>query len=168
MIRQRCRNVIMRSILPFNGSDFIYVEKNYGKTQDTITTYSLDNYPKELTKKVALLKRFKEYLNGEEKKEIKVIGDKKKIVYVKKWIRSHHAIFFRLSNKIIHVTFEDCSEIIINTETREVHYLNKKGEHLHFDLDTVNDSSNLEMTKRLKYTRQILTQGCEKKTRHNI
>ena len=36
-------------------------------------------------------------------------------------------------------------------------YVNKKGEKSNYPLQTALESSNLEMTKRLKYTKEILT-----------
>jgi polo-like kinase 1 len=50
------------------------------------------------------------------------------IVYVKKWMRTKHAIMFRLSNKIVQVSFQDHTEILLNSESRLVTYVNKKGE----------------------------------------
>jgi polo-like kinase 1 len=49
-------------------------------------------------------------------------------VYVKKWMRTKHAIMFRLSNKIVQVNFQDHTEILLNSENRFVTYVNKKGE----------------------------------------
>jgi polo-like kinase 1 len=50
------------------------------------------------------------------------------IVYVKKWMRTKHAIMFRLSNKIVQVSFQDHTEILLNSESRLVTYVNKKSE----------------------------------------
>ena len=35
---------------------------------------------------------------------------------------------FRLSNKIVQVNFKDRTEILLNSESRQVTYVNKKGE----------------------------------------
>jgi hypothetical protein len=72
-------------------------------------------------------------------------------------MRTRHAIMFRLSNKIVQVNFQDHTEIILSSETKVVTYVNKKGERQTFPLQTAMDSSNLEMAKRLKYTKDILT-----------
>ena len=79
------------------------------------------------------------------------------ITYVKKWMRTRHAIMFRLSNKIVQVNFQDHTEIILSSETREVTYVNKKGERMTYPLTTALESTNAEMSKRLKYTKDILT-----------
>jgi polo-like kinase 1 len=78
-------------------------------------------------------------------------------VYVKKWMRTKHAILFRLSNKIVQVCFQDHTEIILSSESRVVTYVNKKGERLTYPLNNALESNNNEMTKRLKYTKDILT-----------
>jgi polo-like kinase 1 len=75
----------------------------------------LQEYPKELQKKITLLQHFWSYLEGNEKpksmieKNQDVNLDKKRkvkeVVYVKKWMRTKHYIMFRLSNKIVQVNF---------------------------------------------------------------
>lgn len=96
--------------------------------------------------------------NEEEKEEV---TDKKPLsedtVYVKKWMRTRHAIMFRLSNKVVQVNFQDHTEIILSSESKVVTYVNKKGERLTYPLSTAMESSNMEMAKRLKYTKDILT-----------
>jgi len=64
---------------------------------------------------------------------------------------------FRLSNKIVQVNFQDHTEILLNSENRYVTYVNKKGERSTMPLNQALDSNNAEMTKRLKYTKDILT-----------
>ena len=71
-------------------------------------------------------------------------------------MRTKHAILFRLSNKLVQVIFEDKTEIILSSESREVIYLNKRNEREVYSLSTALDSTNKEMTKRLKYTKDIL------------
>ena len=72
-------------------------------------------------------------------------------------MRTRHAIMFRLSNKIVQVCFQDKTEIILSSESRVVTYCNKKGERMTYPLSTALEMSNYEMTKRLKYTKDILT-----------
>ena len=72
-------------------------------------------------------------------------------------MRTRHAIMFRLSNKIVQVNFQDHTEILLNSDNRLVTYVNKKGERSIMPLSQALDSNNAEMTKRLKYTKDILT-----------
>ena len=80
-----------------------------------------------------------------------------KPIYLKKWMRTKRAIMFRLSNKVVQVNFEDKTEVILDSETHEVCYRNKKGVISIYPLSTAMSSKDEEMTKRLKYTKDILT-----------
>lgn len=128
-----------------------------------MVTHNLVDYPKDLHKKVTLLQHFKNYLENDAKSGNAEEGSKvnknkeEPPVYVKKWTRTRHAIMFRLSNKIVQVCFEDRTEIILDSESREVTYLNKKGGKATYPLSSALESTNAEMTKRLKYTKEILT-----------
>ena len=46
---------------------------------------------------------------------------------------------------------------MLSSETKVVTYVNKKGERSTYPLNTAMESANLEMVKRLKYTKDILT-----------
>ena len=145
-----------------NGANFIYIERNNVEKTEIITPHLFsEEFSKDLNKKVILLQHFKAYLLEEnkntpvERKESENI-DEKHYVYVKKWMKTKHAILFRLSNKIVQVSFLDQTEIILSSETKIVTYMDKKGQLTTYPLSTALDSSNYEMTKRLKYTKQIL------------
>jgi len=145
-----------------NGANFIYIERNPQEKIEIITPHLFsEEFGKDLNKKVILLQHFKAYLLEEEKnapverKESENI-DEKHYVYVKKWMKTKHAILFRLSNKIVQVSFLDQTEIILSSETKIVTYMDKKGMRSTYALNTALDSNNYEMTKRLKYTKQIL------------
>eukprot|EP00357_Protocruzia_adherens_P027132 CAMPEP_0115009622 /NCGR_PEP_ID=MMETSP0216-20121206/22751_1 /TAXON_ID=223996 /ORGANISM="Protocruzia adherens, Strain Boccale" /LENGTH=677 /DNA_ID=CAMNT_0002377523 /DNA_START=60 /DNA_END=2093 /DNA_ORIENTATION=+ len=162
-------------ILDPNGHNFDYMERRSSDRQDVVYSHSLSHYPKALQKKVTLLQHFRSYLDGETKPGSEANTDNNAItpvvttggekappmtetpVYVKKWMRTNHAIMFRLSNKIVQVNFKDRTEIVLNSETRLVTYLNKRGERSTHPLSTALESSNQEMAKRLKYTKDILT-----------
>lgn len=160
---------------------FEYIERKGAEKVEVSQKHTLIEYPKELQKKVTLLNHFKSYLEGENQKKDKNIrfegqnsesqnfapgfsgfskesgigGDN---VYVKKWMRSKHAIMFRLSNKVVQVIFQDQTEILLSSEQRVVTYVNKKHERLNYPLSSALESNNQEMGKRLKYTKDILTQ----------
>ncbi len=159
-----------------NGSNFYYYERkavSSTEKQDVMATHSLTDYPKELAKKVTLLQHFRSYLennssqgttassNNKDPNDVEMIDESGKngntFVYVKKWMRTKHAIMFRLSNKIVQVNFQDHTEILLNSESRLVTYVNKKGERQTLPLNIALESNNAEMTKRLKYTKDILT-----------
>jgi len=155
-------------ILKLDNEHFNYYDRKKDTKIEEVFTHSITNYPKDLQKKVILLQHFKNYLD----KELKEEGNKKAInvnnvreEYVKKWLHSKHAIIFRLSNKIVQVSFEDKTEIILSSEDKNVVYLNKKGERWAYHLYNALESKNGEMTKRLKYTKDILTQMLKSKSK---
>jgi len=98
-------------VLDPNGHHIDYMERISSDRQDVGKEYSLVEYPKELQKKVTLLQHFWSYLEGNDKpknlleKNAQSEGAKvrkvKEVVYVKKWMRTRHAIMFRLSNKVV-------------------------------------------------------------------
>ena len=46
---------------------------------------------------------------------------------------------------------------MLSSETKVVTYVNKKGERSTYQLNSAMESTNVEMVKRLKYTKDILT-----------
>lgn len=46
--------------------------------------------------------------------------------------------------------------MILSSEHKMLTYVNKKGERSNYPLATALESTNTEMTKRLKYTKEIL------------
>ena len=147
-----------------NGSSFYYYERKAISTtekQDVLSRYPFDNYPADLKKKVTLLEHFKSYLqsgtaqqsashkladqdmqNAEDNAELAASRPPPGSVYVKKWMRTKHAIMFRLSNKIVQVNFQDHTEILLNSENRLVTYVNKRGERSIMPLSQALDSNN--------------------------
>ena len=139
-----------------NGINFIYIEN---KTQ-TLHLFT-ETLNKDLKEKVNLLKNFKGYLFEETKDETKdyvLEGgiNKRQFIYVKKFVRTKHAILFRLSNLNVQINFNDNTEIILSKENKMVTYISKKKVISHYPLTIALDSNNKEMTKRLKYTKKIL------------
>ena len=53
--------------------------------------------------------------------------------------------------------FTDNTELILSSEFKTINYLNKKGERNTFPLHMALEASNPELSKRLKYTREILS-----------
>ena len=101
-------------VLDPNGHHLDYMERRSSDRQDVPSSYTLTEYPKELQKKVTLLQHFWSYLEGNDKPKQLMEENANKnpqdrkvkdIVYVKKWMRTRHAIMFRLSNKVVQVNF---------------------------------------------------------------
>lgn len=61
-----------------------------------------------------------------------------------------------LGKLLTQVNFTDKTEVILSSEHKMLTYVNKKQERSNYPLATALESSNTEMTKRLKYTKEIL------------
>ena len=136
-----------------NGEFFQYISRSGNGREEIMVQHSLAAFPTELQKKVTLLQHFRKHLMVE-----KFSGDEgKELVYIKKWLLTEHAIIFRLSNKIVQVSFMDKSELLLCSDSRMVTYVDKVGTPTIYPLSSAMETQNREMAKRLRYTKEILT-----------
>ena len=129
---------------------FDYFSRSAG--QDS-ATYSLKDFPENLKKKVTLLEHFKKHLQSESKPQ----ECKSNLVYLKKWLSTSHAMFFRLSNRVVQVAFLDKSELLLCSDKKIVIFVDKKGLISEHNLATAMESPDKELTKRLRYSKEVLT-----------
>lgn len=124
--------------------------------------------PKErdFQKKYMLLERFVIHLNEQMEnmpaEKIKYEKDDN-FVFVKQWLKTRHAIMFGLSNKLFQVTFFDNSQILLHTAKKTVLFTSKKGDKTYEVLSNVLQNQQNEMTRRIKYTKEILNSIKRKK-----
>ena len=149
-----------------NGSNFIYIEKNEKYSSHML----LDKFNPDMSQKVNILRNFKGFLFEESKEENKFNIfeggiNEMQFVYIKKFVRTKHAILFRLSNLTVQISFYDNTAIILSKESQKLTYVNKKREILCYPLSMALDTDNKEMTKRLKYTKKILMKMLVSKTK---
>jgi polo-like kinase 1 len=88
------------------------------------------------------------------------------LIYVKKWLRTKHAIFFRLSNRTVQVIFQDHTELVLSSQTNCVTYTdkNRRRETCRMERTAAapaNDAADAlmdrpDLAKRMKYTKEIL------------
>jgi polo-like kinase 1 len=141
---------------------FNYIDRHQLDKTEYIATYTLDTYPIELKKKAILLLHTKEQL--EKSKEVLASQNKvlyetalmPAMIYLKKWVSTSEVALFRLNNKVIQAVFKDNTELIINPEAHEVAYVNMKGERSVCPSAVALMSSNIEMVKKLRTTKEIL------------
>ncbi|GMH69666.1 hypothetical protein TrLO_g11246 [Triparma laevis f. longispina] len=172
-------------VLSSDGEVFDYVERkktDSDRRGDHVReTHTLTDYPSTLQKKVILLKHFRNYLveqhkRSEEKGEVIEVGgevdaaekeevdaantaDTGDLVYLKKWVRTRHAILFRLSNRTVQVVFFDHTEVLLSCEARSVTYVDKERKRNTYSLSQVMGAGGrADIAKRLKYTKDILHQ----------
>lgn len=172
-------------VLSPDGNGFLYVERRRkaaaGSSEHVSQNFAMASYPAELQKKVTLLRHFRNYLmdqnkeNGEipdsiesctlQPSSVVTHGTKKDssdacsdiaLPFLKKWVRTRHAILFRLSNRTVQVVFFDKSEVLLSSEAKIVTYVNKSGERSEHTLNDVLSTERADIAKRLKYTKDIL------------
>ena len=128
-------------MLAFSEDFFYYIERV--EREDIIKKNSFRDYPMELKKKVSLFNHFKGYLQTETENRHSVRAsdiDEKKLVYVRRWFRSKHAVIFRLNNKSVQVIFIDQSELLINSISKQLLYTNKYKEQNVYSLSEIMQS----------------------------
>lgn len=169
-----------------DGEVFQYVERhrppgdpslNNGprRGEPTTATYNISTYPKSLQKKVTLLKHFRNYLVEQQKNDddeetgtymdsLNAVlsgrgnGSTTDMVYVKKWIRTKHAILFRLSDQTVQIVFYDQTEVLLTPDERFVTFVDKTRVRCTYYLSDELVGCNEGLAKRLKYCREILQQ----------
>lgn len=147
---------------------FDYMHKN-SQGEDEVLSYTIAEYPESLNKKVILLQHFKSYLDGNAKfRPLQNAGETPKRVlkdqvFVKKWKRAKKAILFRMSSKIIHVLFQDMSELILFSGNGLVTFVTSKKQIKKQPLSSDLETKDPSMYKRLQYAKDILIQMISKK-----
>ncbi len=165
------------------GDEFVYVERRKAGARDGTETepmsiYTLSNFPEEsLKKKVTLLQHFRSYLldqqkraeeageveplasNFEERQDISAgITDIIPMVFIKKWIKTKHAMLFRISNGTIQVLFYDLTEVLISSEGKLVTFVDKNKNRFVLSIAEIANKQHGDVSRRLKYAKEILSQ----------
>jgi hypothetical protein len=164
-----------KTALESDGETFQYIERlapsehdtSPQKVESTVETFTLACYPESLKKKVTLLKHFRNYLLEQQKKadeddsvvpsSVNAVAHDS-LVYVKKWVRTKHAILFRLSDQTIQIVFYDQTEILLTPDDRFITYVDKNRNRLTYTFTDELIGNHAELAKRLKYTKEILQQ----------
>jgi polo-like kinase 1 len=140
----------------------------------------MSNFPEDtLKKKVTLLQHFRSYLMEQQKRaevagEVEPLsssfeerqdtptsnddGNTAPMVFMKKWIKTKHAMLFRLSNGTVQVLFYDMTEVLISSEGRLITFVDKeKNRFVHSTAEIANKQHG-DVSRRLKYAKEILSQ----------
>ena len=162
-----------KTVLEPVGDSFQYIERKKSVTdasrrgEPVVESHTLSTYPVELQKKVTLLKHFRNYLIEQQKKSdeddrnaspFSARGNNRQMVYLKKWVRTKHAIFFRLSDQTVQIVFYDHTEVLLTPDESHVTYVDKQRNRNTYYLTDELVGCNSEIAKRLKYTKEILQQ----------
>ena len=164
-------------ILNPKTNHFYFLKRNDKGEEEILSYYINDlNYSDEIKKNLIILDQFKERIDisnsiNKEKKEKDIIEsqkeeekkvekeeiineeDEKPFIHIKKWKKSNHAVFFRLSNKVVQSYFKDDTQIIFDDE-KTFTYVNKKGERLQYDRDL--KSTDKGLIKKYNYHKNFM------------
>ncbi|CAD8126970.1 unnamed protein product [Paramecium sonneborni] len=137
-------------MLMLNQDKYIYVDRNGDEIEGSLEY-------QEMLKKNTIMIHFRSYLLLDEKVKENYQFESQRI-YVKKWMKSKHAMIFRLSNKTVQVIFNDQTQVILSQNLKVVTYIDKESMKQSYILSKAFESDNIQMVKRLKYTKQIISQ----------
>eukprot|EP01040_Poterioochromonas_malhamensis_P002939 gene2939-3126_t len=84
------------------------------------------------------------------------IEEETDLAFLKKWVKTKHAILFRISNRTVQVIFYDRSEVLLSSEAQIITYVNKTGERSEHALNDIMLAGRVDIAKRLKYTKDIM------------
>ena len=76
--------------------------------------------------------------------------------HVKNWLRTKHAVLFRLSNRTIQVCFQDGSEVLLSSEASACVFTSKAGARMCHSLAAL--PQDPELLRRLRYVKEVLHQ----------
>ena len=145
-----------------------------------VTTMTLSDFPVALDKKITLLKYFRNYmtehlLNGADthdqgsKTAASAAPHMPGLAFVRKWLRTKHAIVFRMSNSVIQINFFDHTKLIVNTPLGLVTFINKDRISTTYYLDDVAKSRHVaveELVSRLSYATDVVEHLMKSGSRH--
>jgi len=152
-----------------DASAIEYVERKrlaFGSYDDW-QIFTWNDHRESLRKKVTLLRHFRQHLDehqppGQEPPVAQgtVPGSAgaaaavQRPIYLKRWMRTRHAMIFRLSNRVIQVDFFDTTQLVLSAGHGIVTYRDKLGRRIQLRLHAIPNCP--ELVKRLRYLRDIL------------
>lgn len=163
-----------KAVLSATSDSFVYIERRKSisdGTSEPLATYTLSDYPEDtLKKKVTLLQHFRNYLS-EQQKRAEDTGETQPLtsdstqsqaaedmIYMKKWIKTKHAMLFRLSNDTVQVQFNDDTQVLISSNGNLITFVDKEKKRTLYSISDIANSQQTDVSKRLKYAKEILSQ----------
>lgn len=155
-------------ILSANDVNFEYLEYARGSEKTVMNRhgYQLTQHPDHLQKKVTLLKHFKSYMqehlynpNQYSYKDDQSVHN---LDFLVKYMRTKHAVLFRLTNRVVQINFFDHTKLILSKDAQVITFINRERQLVTLSLADILSKQENEIISRLKYARDILetlTQG---------
>lgn len=164
--------------------DYVLAKKDREGYYDQVLGFNniTKNYSKDFTKKILLIKYFKNQLENKNGL-LPLVHDKlvdesrptpsssplyyegvhrvdtpNNYPYVKRWLKTNNCTVFRLTDGTVQVVFTDRTEIILAREARFVTYIDKAKNIFTKSIDDPTVHSMPEVAKRLEYTNEIVQQ----------
>ncbi|CAG8732606.1 15128_t:CDS:2, partial [Acaulospora colombiana] len=146
-----------------DGIHFEYVY-NLRNSDNSVSSrrsfYTVNEHPKDLHKKLYLLKNFRRYMNESIVKNNSYtfvdVERTHNMEFVTKFKRTPHAILFRLSNRLIQVNFFDHEKIVLSDEGRVITHINEESGINTYAVSEVLGGNHSTIMARLKYVRDVL------------
>ncbi|XP_074866735.1 LOW QUALITY PROTEIN: serine/threonine-protein kinase PLK1 [Carettochelys insculpta] len=147
-----------RLIMYNDGDSLQYIEQN-----STESYFTVRSYPSTLTKKITLLKYFRNYMSEHLLKAGANItpreGDElARLPYLRTWFRTRSAIILHLSNGTVQINFfQDHTKIILCPLMAAVTYIDEKRDFRTYKLSLIEDHGCCkELASRLRYARTMV------------
>lgn len=147
-----------RLILLANGENIQYIERD-----GTEHYHTLKVFPETLTKKVTLLKYFRNYMNEHLLKAGANMtpregDDMTRLPFLRHWFRTRSAIVLHLSNGTLQINFfQDHTKIILCPLMQAVTYIDEKRDFHVFKLSGIEKyGCTRELASRLRYARTMV------------
>ena len=160
-----------KMVLNQNSFHFAYIRReSYSKENiENLTSFhTFADYPPSLKKKVVLIQHFKGYLDGVKFEPDLAVPHPEPVeaqdkegkqyfeMFLKKWKRAKKAVLFRLSNRVIQVSFQDSSELILASGSGSVTFITARKEIKTTPLYSDLEKHDPSLFKRLNYAKEIL------------
>ncbi|XP_053896999.1 serine/threonine-protein kinase PLK1 [Malaclemys terrapin pileata] len=147
-----------RLIMYNDGDSLQYIEQN-----STESYFPVRSYPSTLTKKITLLKYFRNYMSEHLLKAGANItpreGDElARLPYLRTWFRTRSAIILHLSNGTVQINFfQDHTKIILCPLMAAVTYIDEKRDFRTYKLSLIEEHGCCkELASRLRYARTMV------------
>ncbi|XP_038276642.1 serine/threonine-protein kinase PLK1 [Dermochelys coriacea] len=147
-----------RLIMYNDGDSLQYIEQN-----STESYFTVRSYPSTLTKKITLLKYFRNYMSEHLLKAGANItpreGDElARLPYLRTWFRTRSAIILHLSNGTVQINFfQDHTKIILCPLMAAVTYIDEKRDFRTYKLSLIEEHGCCkELASRLRYARTMV------------
>ncbi len=160
-------------VLDPDGKRAEYFDRQQGR--EVHEAFAVDNYPPELKKKVNLLLYFTNYL-PQKCETVGLLTDTRAaaaraahmpLVSVRKYLKTRHAIVFRLTDNTMQVNFTDGTAVILSDRGSVVSYVDKKHAMTTVWLSEVGGLQCApSITSRLMYVRDMLLNLIRKRGEH--